>query len=133
VQSNGGRTGTHNPAFVYNIDNHGLRWARFTLRHFTRPGDSPPLFYWGEAGNVMTPSLFKLPIPASRSRGNTGYGFVLPDQNGWSRSLHFQTAWLLLFTGALYTAAGLLNRHCRDNFRNPVRPLITRNHRDTVA
>src|SRR5215510_10762567 len=76
---------------------------------------SHPQFYWGETGNVMTPSLFRLPIPASRARVNTGYGFVLPDQNGWSRSLHFQTAWLLLFTGALYTGAGLLNRHFRDN------------------
>ena len=76
---------------------------------------SHPRFYWGESGNVMTPSLFDLPIPASDYRVNTGYGFVLPDQNGWSRSLHFQTAWLLLFTGALYTSAGFLNRHFRDN------------------
>jgi len=67
---------------------------------------SHPRFYWGEVGNVMTPSLFDLPIPASRSAVKTGYGFVLPDQNGWSRSLHFQAAWLLLFTGALYTVAG---------------------------
>jgi len=76
---------------------------------------SHPRFYWGESGNVMTPSLFDLPIPASDYRVNTGYGFVLPDQNGWSRSLHFQTAWLLLFTGALYTSAGLLNRHFKKN------------------
>src|SRR5260370_25050151 len=27
---------------------------------------SHPRFYWGETGNVMTPSLFDLPIPASR-------------------------------------------------------------------
>ena len=76
---------------------------------------SHPRFYWGEVGNVMTPSLFDLPIPASRSAVKTGYGFVLPDQNGWSRSLHFQTAWLLLLTGALYTLAGVLSRHFRDN------------------
>src|SRR5215831_11798559 len=76
---------------------------------------SHPRFYWGESGNVNTPSLFDLPIPASDYRVNTGYGFVLPDQNGWSRSLHFQTAWLLLFTGALYTSAGLLNRHFKKN------------------
>jgi thiosulfate reductase cytochrome b subunit len=76
---------------------------------------SHPRFYWGETGNPMTPSLLDLPIPASRDRVNTGYGFVLADQNGWSRSLHFQTAWLLLFTGAVYAAAGLLNRHFRDN------------------
>src|ERR1700704_1832904 len=42
---------------------------------------SHPRFYWGEAGNVLTPSLFELPIPASRSSVPTGYRFVLPDQN----------------------------------------------------
>ena len=76
---------------------------------------SHPRFYWGEDGNVMTPSLFNLPIPSSDSSVNTGYAFVLASQNSWSRSLHFQTAWVLLFTGALYTVAGLLNRHFRDN------------------
>jgi hypothetical protein len=50
---------------------------------------SHPRFYWGEVGNVLTPSLFDLPIPASRSAVKTGYGYVLPDQNGWSRSLPF--------------------------------------------
>ena len=50
---------------------------------------SHPRFYWGEAGNVMSPPLFKLPIPASRRTVPTGYGYVLPDQNGWSRYLHF--------------------------------------------
>ena len=28
---------------------------------------SHPRFYWGETGNVLTPALFELPIPASRS------------------------------------------------------------------
>ena len=28
---------------------------------------SHPRFYWGENGNVLTPVLFKLPIPSSRS------------------------------------------------------------------
>ena len=27
---------------------------------------SHPRFYWGESGNVLTPPLFALPIPASR-------------------------------------------------------------------
>jgi thiosulfate reductase cytochrome b subunit len=74
---------------------------------------SHPRFYWGETGNVMTPPLFTLPIPASRSSVPTGYGFVLPDQNGWSRSLHFQTAWVVLFTGLLYVISGLLTHHFR--------------------
>src|SRR5271167_1406251 len=55
---------------------------------------SHPRFYWGETGNVRTPPLFTLPIPASRSMVPTGYGYVLPDQNGWSRYLHFQSAWV---------------------------------------
>jgi thiosulfate reductase cytochrome b subunit len=94
---------------------------------------SHPRFYWGEVGNVMTPSLFDLPIPASRSSVKTGYGFVLPDQNGWSRSLHFQTAWLLLFTGALYTVAGLLGRHFRDDLLPPFADLRPRALAGVVA
>ena len=76
---------------------------------------SHPRFYWGETGNVLTPSLFELPIPASRSAVPTGYGFVLPDQNGWSRYLHFQAAWIVVFTGLLYAVYGLLTRHFRKN------------------
>jgi thiosulfate reductase cytochrome b subunit len=76
---------------------------------------SHPRFYWGEAGNVLTPSLFELPIPASRSSVPTGYGFVLPDQNGWSRNLHFQAAWIAVLTGLLYAVYGLFTRHFRKN------------------
>jgi thiosulfate reductase cytochrome b subunit len=76
---------------------------------------SHPRFYWGEAGNVLTPSLFDLPIPASRSSVPTGYGFVLPDQNGWSRYLHFQAAWVAVLTGVLYAVYGLFTRHFRKN------------------
>jgi thiosulfate reductase cytochrome b subunit len=72
---------------------------------------SHPRFYWGETGNVLTPPLFKLPIPASRNLVPTGYGYVLPDQNGWSRYLHFQAAWVLLFTGFLYAISGLFTGH----------------------
>ena len=74
---------------------------------------SHPRFYWGEAGNVLTPSLFDLPIPSSRSTVPTGYGFVLPDQNGWSRSLHFEAAWAAVLTGLLYAVFGLLTGHFR--------------------
>src|SRR5580658_1399240 len=76
---------------------------------------SHPRFYWGENGNVLTPVLFKLPIPSSRSLVPTGYGYVLPDQNGWSRYLHFQTAWLVVLTGLLYLIFGLLTGHFRRN------------------
>src|ERR1700712_4964368 len=57
---------------------------------------SHPRFYWGEAGTIFTPPLFSLPIPASRLSVPTGYGFVLPAQNGWSRGLHFQAAWIVV-------------------------------------
>jgi thiosulfate reductase cytochrome b subunit len=76
---------------------------------------SHPRFYWGEAGNALTPPLFKLPIPASRSSVPTGYAFVLPDQNGWSRYLHFQAAWVAVLTGLLYTISGLFTGHLRSN------------------
>jgi thiosulfate reductase cytochrome b subunit len=74
---------------------------------------SHPRFYWGETGNDLTTPLFKLPIPASRNLVPTGYGYVLPDQNGWSRYLHFQTAWVLVFTGTLYVIFGLFAGHFR--------------------
>jgi thiosulfate reductase cytochrome b subunit len=72
---------------------------------------SHPRFYWGETGNVNMAPLFSLPVPASRSAVPTGYGFVLPDQNGWSRSLHFEAAWVLVFTGFLYVVYGLATKH----------------------
>jgi thiosulfate reductase cytochrome b subunit len=76
---------------------------------------SHPRFYWGETGNDLTPTLFKIPIPASRNLVPTGYGFVLPDQNGWSRYLHFQAAWLVILTGLLYAIAIALNGHLQRN------------------
>jgi len=76
---------------------------------------SHPRFYWGEAGNALNAPLFKLPIPASRSTVSTGYGYVLPDQNGWSRYLHFQAAWVAVFTGLLYVVFGLFTGHFRRN------------------
>jgi thiosulfate reductase cytochrome b subunit len=76
---------------------------------------SHPRFYWGEVGNSGTPALFQIPIPSSRSTVPTGYGYVLPDQNGWSRYLHFEAAWALVLTGLVYVISGLWTRHFRKN------------------
>jgi thiosulfate reductase cytochrome b subunit len=74
---------------------------------------SHPRFYWGETGNDLTSTLFKLPIPASRRLVPTGYKYVLPDANGWSRYLHFQAAWVVILTGLLYLIFGWSTGHFR--------------------
>ncbi len=74
---------------------------------------SHPRFYWGEAGNMWTTPLFKIPIPASRALVPTGYGEVLPDENGWSRYLHFQAAWIAVLTGLVYAIYGVFTGHFR--------------------
>ncbi|HEY0701313.1 MAG TPA: cytochrome b/b6 domain-containing protein [Candidatus Acidoferrales bacterium] len=76
---------------------------------------SHPRFYWGETGNVNMRPLFTIPIPSSREIVPTGYKYVLPDQNGWGRYLHFQSAWLLVGTGLLYFIFGLVRGHFRRN------------------
>lgn len=72
---------------------------------------SHPRFYWGETGNVNMHPWLNLHLPSSRDTVPTGYGYVLPDQNGWSRYLHFQAAWLAVATGLFYLLWGVFTRH----------------------
>ena len=76
---------------------------------------SHPRFYWGETGNVNLRPWLNLHLPSSRDTVPTGYGYVLPDANGWSRYLHFEAAWLLVATGLLYVIWGFFNGHFRRN------------------
>jgi thiosulfate reductase cytochrome b subunit len=93
---------------------------------------SHPRFYWGETGNVNTTPLFTIPIPSSRATVPTGYK-VLPDQNGWSRYLHFQSAWLIVLTGLVYIVAILWSGHLRKNLLPAQSDRTWRAYRDVVA
>lgn len=94
---------------------------------------SHPRFYWGENGSPAMPSLFQLPIPASRPWVNTGYGYVLPDQNGWSRSLHFEAAWIVVITGFVYVLSSVTGRHLRTNLLPAAADLTARAISDNIA
>ena len=60
-----------------------------------------PRLYWGETGNLNTPSLMDLPLP-----------FVLEIPiRGPGRYLHFLFAWVMVFTGLVYVLTGLATRH----------------------
>src|ERR1700758_2966564 len=76
---------------------------------------SHPRFYWGETGNVKMRPWLNLHLPSSRDTVPTGYGYVLPDQNGWSRYLHFQAAWVAVATALFYGLFGLFSGHFRRN------------------
>jgi thiosulfate reductase cytochrome b subunit len=74
-----------------------------------------PRFYWGEVGNVNTKPLFVVPIPASRDTVPTKYNYVLADENGWGRNLHFEAAWLAVLVGLVYGVYGVTSGHFRKN------------------
>ncbi|MBB5343985.1 cytochrome b/b6 domain-containing protein [Tunturibacter empetritectus] len=93
---------------------------------------SHPRFYWGETGNVNMTPLVNLHIPSSRGTVPTGYR-VLPDQNGWSRYLHFEAAWVLVLTGLIYLGASLWNGHLRNDLFPPRGHRTWRAYRDVIA
>jgi len=87
---------------------------------------SHPRLYWGEAGNDLTPALLELPISRNYKHGgweqNAVFSAARPvvsatrtydilNENGWGRSLHFLSAWLLVATGAAYVVASVLTGH----------------------
>lgn len=94
---------------------------------------SHPRFYWGEVGNVNTRPLFVIPVPASRDTVPTGYGYVMPDQNGWSRYLHFEAAWVVLLTGLVYGIYGLWSGHFRKNLIPARNDWTWRAYRNRIA
>ena len=94
---------------------------------------SHPRFYWGETGNVNMQPLFTLPIPSSRDTVPTGYGYVMPDQNGWSRYLHFEAAWVLVLAGLVYGIYGVASGHFRKNLLPLRRDWNWRAYRERIA
>lgn len=90
-----------------------------------------PRLYWGEVGNDLVPAFLELPIsdnhqpdgwetattfsaipgaPVSAERT-----YLIFNQNGWGRSLHFLAAWIFVTTGFAYLLAGLIGGHLRRN------------------
>jgi thiosulfate reductase cytochrome b subunit len=94
---------------------------------------SHPRFYWGEVGNVNTKPLFVIPIPSSRSTVPNGYKFEMPDENGWSRYLHFEAAWVLVLAGLVYGIYGLWSGHFLRDLIPARRDWNWRAYRDRVG
>jgi thiosulfate reductase cytochrome b subunit len=94
---------------------------------------SHPRFYWGEVGNVNTKPLFVIPIPASRDTVPTGYKFEMPDENGWSRYLHFEAAWVAVLAGLVYGIYGLWSGHFRKDLIPDRRDWNRRAYQDRIA
>jgi len=90
-----------------------------------------PRLYWGNVGNDLTPALFELPI--SRNYHHGGWTTAQPflntpnaavsasrtydifNENGWGRSLHFLSAWMLVITGIIYLVMAFYSRHVQRN------------------
>lgn len=94
---------------------------------------SHPRFYWGEVGNVNTKPLFVIPIPSSRSTVPNGYNYEMPDENGWSRYLHFEAAWVAVLAGLVYGIYGMFSGHFKKDLIPRPRDCNWRAYRDRIA
>jgi thiosulfate reductase cytochrome b subunit len=90
-----------------------------------------PRLYWGDVGNDLTTPLFELPV--SRNYHHGGWEQSTPfydnaaspvsasrtydifNENGWGRSLHFLSAWILVITGIAYLLLAIFSGHIRRN------------------
>ena len=88
-----------------------------------------PRLYWGETGNDLTPALFELPVSRNYQHGgweknapffnvansqvSASRTYDIFNKNGWGRSLHFLSAWILVLTGVVYLLAGIFTGHFR--------------------
>lgn len=84
-----------------------------------------PRLYWGEVGNDLTPAFLELPISRNYKHGgwekkaafftekssaiSAVRTYDIFNENGWGRSLHFLSAWLLVVTGLYYLIAAVLS------------------------
>jgi thiosulfate reductase cytochrome b subunit len=57
----------------------------------------------------------------------------MPDQNGWSRYLHFEAAWVVVLAGLVYVIYGLWSGHFRKNLIPARSDWTWRAYRDRIA
>ncbi len=90
-----------------------------------------PRLYWGDVGNDLTPALFELPISKNYKHGgwtksvafystkdspvSANRTFDIYNENGWGRSLHFLSAWILVFASIVYFLYTVFSGHIRRN------------------
>lgn len=90
-----------------------------------------PRLYWGDVGNDLTPALFELPISRNYHHGgwenqqaffnstnspvSASRTYDIFNQNGWGRSLHFLSAWILVAMGLIYLLTAIFSGHVYRN------------------
>lgn len=90
-----------------------------------------PRLYWGDVGNDLTPALFELPISKNYKHGgwtsrtafystkdspvSANRTFDIYNENGWGRSLHFLSAWILVFASIVYLLYAIFSGHIWKN------------------